>query len=97
MGCSTLDRKKVKACESSVCTSPPLAAGPTGLLRKPEAASDACSPDLPPHKPPPRCLARQMEAVVTWRPTPGVKNEDVVSLSVPGGKDAVRATTGLFT
>lgn len=29
----------------------------------------------------------QVDAVVTWRPLPGVKNEDVLGLSVHGGVD----------
>jgi hypothetical protein len=36
-----------------------------------------------------------MEAVVTWRPTPGLRNEDLLTLSVPNGKDAELRVTGL--
>jgi hypothetical protein len=37
----------------------------------------------------------QMEAVVTWRPTPGLRNEDVLTLSVPNGKDTEMRVNGL--
>jgi hypothetical protein len=38
-----------------------------------------------------------MDAVVTWRPLSGIKNDDVLSLSVPGGRDAELKVMGICT
>jgi len=37
----------------------------------------------------------QLDAVVTWRPGPGLKNEDILNLSVPGGKETELKVVGM--
>ena len=38
-----------------------------------------------------------MEAIITWRPISGVRNDDILALSIPGGKDVELKVHGVCT